>query len=84
VESVLERADIVLTSGGNTLFAVDRWKMFGIDAALRRFVVVALSLLLLVLPVGVVPPTLPLMISPFLSTTALFPHPPPPTTGTQR
>mmetsp|Transcript_48586 Transcript_48586/g.97755 ORF Transcript_48586/g.97755 Transcript_48586/m.97755 type:complete len:312 (-) Transcript_48586:238-1173(-) len=36
VDSVLEAADVVLCSGGNTLFAVDRWKQFGVDKALRR------------------------------------------------
>mgnify|MGYP002824038456 FL=1 len=36
VEALLARADIVLVSGGNTLFAVDRWKRFGLDEELRK------------------------------------------------
>jgi dipeptidase E len=36
VEALLARADIVLVSGGNTLFAVDRWKRFGLDDELRK------------------------------------------------
>ena len=31
----LERADIVLVSGGNTLYAVDRWTLLGLDEKLR-------------------------------------------------
>jgi dipeptidase E len=36
VDEMLEGADIILVSGGNTLFAVDRWKLCGIDAAISR------------------------------------------------
>ena len=36
VEALLARADIVLVSGGNTLFAVDRWRRFGLDEELRK------------------------------------------------
>ena len=36
VEALLARTDIVLVSGGNTLFAVDRWKRFGLDEELRK------------------------------------------------
>lgn len=36
VEALLARADIVLVSGGNTLFAVDRWRRVGLDEALRK------------------------------------------------
>lgn len=29
-------ADVILISGGNTLFAIDRWRRLGVDALLRR------------------------------------------------
>lgn len=32
----LDSADVIMVSGGNTLFAVDRWKACGLDAAIRR------------------------------------------------
>lgn len=35
LEEAVGRADIVLVSGGNTLFAVDRWVSLGLDAVLR-------------------------------------------------
>ena len=35
VEAALARADVVLVSGGNTLFAVDRWARCGVTSALR-------------------------------------------------
>lgn len=38
IEEALERADIVLVSGGNTLYAVDRWAAIGLDQSLRRAV----------------------------------------------
>ena len=36
VAAALERCDAVLVSGGNTLFAVDRWTAQGVDAALEK------------------------------------------------
>jgi len=35
IDAALEGADIVLVSGGNTLFAVDRWNRVGLTPALR-------------------------------------------------
>jgi dipeptidase E len=32
----LARADVILASGGNTLYAVDRWRALGIDGMLRE------------------------------------------------
>lgn len=32
----LERAHVVLVSGGNTLYAIQRWKLLGIDGMLRK------------------------------------------------
>jgi len=34
-EEKIGRADIIIVSGGNTLFAVDRWKKLGLDKVLR-------------------------------------------------
>lgn len=31
----MEKADIILVSGGNTLYAVDRWTYLGLDELLR-------------------------------------------------
>ena len=36
VEAALDEADVVLVSGGNTLFAMDRWKHCGVVEPLRR------------------------------------------------
>ena len=36
VESLFKEVDIIVVSGGNTLYAVDRWKLFGIDERLRE------------------------------------------------
>ena len=33
-----ERADVILASGGNTLYAVDRWRRLGVDRLLRKAV----------------------------------------------
>jgi dipeptidase E len=33
---LIENADAIVVSGGNTLYALDRWKLFGIDSLLRR------------------------------------------------
>jgi len=30
------RADVIIVSGGNTLFAADRWKKLGVDVLLRE------------------------------------------------
>ncbi len=35
VVDLIGRADVVVASGGNTLFAVDRWRQLGIDRLLR-------------------------------------------------
>ena len=35
LDEAVERADIVLVSGGNTLYAVDRWVTLGLDELLR-------------------------------------------------
>ncbi len=34
--ALVDRADVVLVSGGNTLYAVDRWVQLGLDRLLRR------------------------------------------------
>lgn len=36
VTSTFDKADIVMVSGGNTLYAVDRWIRVGIDKALKK------------------------------------------------
>jgi dipeptidase E len=36
MEERFDRADVVLASGGNTLFAVDRWRRLGLDRLIRR------------------------------------------------
>lgn len=36
MEEALSEADVVVVSGGNTLFAVDRWKRLGLDSLLER------------------------------------------------
>jgi len=36
IESAVAGADIVLVSGGNTLFAVDRWNKLGVPSVLRH------------------------------------------------
>jgi dipeptidase E len=36
LRSTLESADIIMVSGGNTLYAVNRWKALGMDTMLRR------------------------------------------------
>jgi dipeptidase E len=36
LRSTLESADIIMVSGGNTLYAVNRWKLLGIDTMLHR------------------------------------------------
>ena len=38
LETAVERADVVLVSGGNTLYAVDRWRSLGLDRKLRAAV----------------------------------------------
>lgn len=38
LEDALGRADVVLVSGGNTLYAVDRWVALGLDVSLRAAV----------------------------------------------
>jgi dipeptidase E len=38
IQAALKRADVVLVSGGNTLYAVDRWVRLGIDELLREAV----------------------------------------------
>lgn len=38
LDEAVGRADIVLVSGGNTLYAVDRWVALGLDGRLRRAV----------------------------------------------
>lgn len=35
MEQAVDKADIILVSGGNTLYAVDRWKYLGFDELLR-------------------------------------------------
>jgi len=35
LEGVFEKADIMVVSGGNTLFAHERWKATGVDAMMR-------------------------------------------------
>ena len=35
MEEAVEKADIILVSGGNTLYAVDRWTYLGLDELLR-------------------------------------------------
>lgn len=35
MEDAVGRADVILASGGNTLFAVDRWRRLGLDGLLR-------------------------------------------------
>jgi hypothetical protein len=35
VGAAFSAADIIIVSGGNTLYAVDRWRQLGVDAALR-------------------------------------------------
>eukprot|EP01098_Paradermamoeba_levis_P005936 TRINITY_DN2475_c0_g1_i1.p1 TRINITY_DN2475_c0_g1~~TRINITY_DN2475_c0_g1_i1.p1 ORF type:complete len:302 (-),score=80.60 TRINITY_DN2475_c0_g1_i1:37-903(-) len=36
VQEIFSKADVVMVSGGNTLYAVDRWVKFGIDQAIRE------------------------------------------------
>jgi len=36
MEEMVENADIIIVSGGNTLYAVDRWKQLGLDELLRK------------------------------------------------
>ena len=36
IKSVLESCDVVVVSGGNTLYAMERWKVFGIDTMLTE------------------------------------------------
>jgi dipeptidase E len=38
IEAAVERADVVLVSGGNTLYAVDRWRSLGLAEELRTAV----------------------------------------------
>lgn len=35
LKGAVDKADIILVSGGNTLYAVDRWKMHGLDTLFR-------------------------------------------------
>ena len=35
-EKLIENADVIVVSGGNTLYAMDRWKMFGVDEMFRH------------------------------------------------
>ena len=35
-EALLDTAEIIIVSGGNTLYAMDRWKLLGIDQKLRQ------------------------------------------------
>ena len=35
-ELFLHKANIIIVSGGNTLYAIDRWKLFGIDKLLQK------------------------------------------------
>jgi len=35
MEELVDKADIILVSGGNTLYAVDRWEFLGLDELLR-------------------------------------------------
>jgi len=36
MEEMVENADVIIVSGGNTLYAVDRWKQLGLDELLRK------------------------------------------------
>jgi len=38
MEETISQADIIIVSGGNTLYAVDQWKRLGLDDMLRRAV----------------------------------------------
>ena len=36
MRDAFERADVIIASGGNTLFAVDRWRRLGVDQLIRQ------------------------------------------------
>jgi dipeptidase E len=35
LEEAVQKAHVILVSGGNTLYAVDRWRMLGLDGLLK-------------------------------------------------
>ncbi len=36
MQRLFDRADVIVASGGNTLFAVDRWRQLGVDRLIRQ------------------------------------------------
>ena len=36
INQIIDQADVIVVGGGNTLYAVDRWRSLGIDDALER------------------------------------------------
>jgi dipeptidase E len=36
MQAQFDRADVIIASGGNTLFAVDRWRRLGVDTLMRQ------------------------------------------------